>query len=197
MHFRLRRRQQFRIGAACLAAACGAVVCVAPALAAQEPGPAVFDSIGTQALANARAPGFSLAIVRYGRIVYARGFGIADLARNTPVAANTRFAIGSLSKEFAAAAILRLVERDSLSLDAHLADFLPAMPNARQITLRELLNQTSGLHNFPRTDEHDWPLRDARSSRRCTCARAAPATPRRLARPHPIRAPARSRRSSR
>ncbi|MGH7625962.1 MAG: serine hydrolase domain-containing protein, partial [Gemmatimonadaceae bacterium] len=129
MHFRRRRRSW--IGAACLAAAWGAALSTAPALVAQDPGPAVFDSIGAQSLANARAPGFSVAIVRHGRIVYARGFGFADLARKTPVAATTRFAIGSLSKQFAAAAILRLVERDSLSLDDHLADFLPAMPNAR------------------------------------------------------------------
>lgn len=156
MHFR--RRRQSWIGAVCLAAAWGTAPGSAPGLAAQEPGGATFDSIGAQSLANARAPGFSLAVVRHGRIVYARGFGIADLARRTPVTAGTRFAIGSLSKQFAAAAILRLVERDSLSLDDHLANYLPEMPNAQRITLRELLNQTSGLHNFPRTDEHHWPL---------------------------------------
>lgn len=156
MHFR--RGRPSWIGAVCLAAACWTAPGSAPGLAAQEPGRATFDSIGAQSLANARAPGFSLAVVRQGRIVYARGFGIADLARRTPVTAGTRFAIGSLSKQFAAAAILRLVERDSLTLDEHLADYLPDMPNAQRITLRELLNQTSGLHNFPRTDEHHWPL---------------------------------------
>ena len=154
----LDRRRHRWIGAARLAAAWGIALGGAPGLMAQIPGRATFDSIGAQSLANARAPGFSLAVVRQGRIVYARGFGIADLARRTPVDAGTRFAIGSLSKQFAAASILRLVERDSLTLDDHLADYLPGMPNAQRITLRELLNQTSGLHNFPRTDEHHWPL---------------------------------------
>ncbi len=154
----LRRRGHSWIGAACLAAALGTVPASTIGLAAQDPGRATFDSIGAQSLANGRAPGFSMAVVLHGRIVYARGFGIADLARRTPVATGTRFAIGSLSKQFVAAAILRLVERGSLSLDDHLAGYLPRMPKAQRITVRELLNQTSGLHNFPRTDEHHWPL---------------------------------------
>jgi CubicO group peptidase (beta-lactamase class C family) len=135
----------------------GAMTLVPPARS-QEPTRTTFDSIGARELAEGTAPGFSMVVVHDARVAYARGFGVADVARKTPVTPNTRFAIGSVSKQFAAASILLLAERHRLSLDDKLAAYLPAMPNADRITVRELLNQTSGLHNYPRLGEHPWPL---------------------------------------
>lgn len=116
-----------------------------------------FDRIGTDVLAWNQAPGFSFAVVFNDKLVYAKGFGVADVRRNIPVDARTRFAIGSITKQFTAASILLLAQRGKLALDDLLAKHLPNFPNANGITLRMLLNQTSGLHNYPSLDEHHWP----------------------------------------
>jgi len=62
----------------------------------------------------------------------------------------------SLTKQFTAVAALQLVRQGKLSLDDRLKKFLPKLPNASSITIRELLNQTSGLHNYP-NPQHEWP----------------------------------------
>jgi CubicO group peptidase (beta-lactamase class C family) len=116
-----------------------------------------LDRIGAAALATQTAPGFSLAIVHDGTVVYAKGFGFADVARNEPVTPQTRFAVGSLTKQFTAAAILLLAQRGRLSLADRLAAHVPSIPSGDAITLRMMLHQTSGLHNYP-TSEHPWPL---------------------------------------
>jgi D-alanyl-D-alanine carboxypeptidase len=142
-----------------------ALALASPALAGAadvaDPPAAAFDAIGARALAKQGAPGFAFAVVHRGRTVYARGFGLANVARNEPVTAGTRFAIGSISKQFTAAAVLQLRGAGKLRLDDPLARYLPSLPNANAITLRMLLNQTSGLHNYPLTTEHPWPLTGA------------------------------------
>ncbi len=116
-----------------------------------------FDRIGAEALVTQKAPGFSLAIARNGKLVYANGFGLADIARNIAVTPQTRFAVGSVTKQFTAAAILLLAERGKLALSDRLETHVPGIPNGEAITLRMLLNQTSGLHNYPQMSEHAWP----------------------------------------
>lgn len=116
-----------------------------------------FSQMGRDALAAKSAPGISMAVVHDGRIVYEGGFGLADVAASVPVNAQTRFAIGSLTKQWTAAAILLLVQQHRLHLNDTLAKFVPSLPNARTMTLRMLLNQTSGLHNYPILSEHPWP----------------------------------------
>jgi len=128
---------------------------------AAEPPNAVFDRIGTDALATHKAPGFSFVVVHDGKVVYAKGFGLADAEHTVAVEPATRFAIGSLTKQFTAAAMLLLAQRGRLALDDPLAKYLPSFPNARAITLRMLLNQTSGLHNYPLLTEHRWPTSGA------------------------------------
>ena len=123
-----------------------------------DPPRAAFDAIGARALAKQGAPGFAFAVVHRGRTVYARGFGLANVSRNEPVTAGTRFAVGSISKQFTAAAVLQLRDAGKLGLDDPLARYLPSLPNANAITLRMLLNQMSGLHNYPSMAEHPWPL---------------------------------------
>lgn len=128
-----------------------------PVIHAEVPA-SVFDGIGNDALAAKKAPGFVLAVVRDGTLTYAKGFGYADIGRRIRVETATRFAIGSITKQFTAVAVLLLAERGALALDDPLSKYYPAFPNASAITLQMLLNQTSGLHNYPRTDEHAWPL---------------------------------------
>jgi CubicO group peptidase (beta-lactamase class C family) len=138
-----------------------AVPSFAGAAEVADPSAATFDAIAARASAKNGAPGFAFVVVHRGRTVYARGFGLADVARNQPVTPDTRFVIGSVSKQFTAAAVLQLRDAGKLRLDDPLARYLPAMPNANAITLRMLLNQTSGLHNYPSTLEHEWPLTGA------------------------------------
>lgn len=126
-----------------------------------DPPAAAFDAIGARTMASGDAAGLAWAVVHRGRVVYERGLGVADVASGTPVTPNTRFAIGSLTKQFTAVAILTLRDARKLSLDDPLARYLPQLPNAKSITLRMLLNQTSGLHNYPLTTEHPWPLHGA------------------------------------
>ena len=140
-----------------------AVLCsaVGRAGSVSEPGAAAFDAIATDALATQKAPGFAFAVVHDGKIVYRNGFGVADVAAATPVTPQTRFAVGSITKQFTAAAILLLAQRGTLKLDDSLATYLPSFPDARAITLRMLLDQTSGLHDYPLMTEHDWPYQGA------------------------------------
>jgi D-alanyl-D-alanine carboxypeptidase len=128
------------------------------ALALTGPDTATIYNIGKAAYDQNRAPGFSLAVWYKGQVVFAHGYGYADLASRAPVTPDTRFSVGSITKQFTAASILLLAERGKLSPDDRLSRFLPEMPNADKITLRMLLNQTSGLHNYPLTSEHNWPL---------------------------------------
>ncbi len=100
-------------------------------------------------MAAQRIPGLALGIVENDRIVYLRGFGKADDS-GRPVTPKTPFIIGSLSKSFTALAIMQLVEEGKVELDAPVQRYLPWFRVADEaasaaITVRHLLNQTSGL----------------------------------------------------
>ncbi len=113
--------------------------------------------IAAKAFARHFTAGLAVAVVQGGRIRYAEGFGSADPSGTLPVTPQTPFAIGSLTKQFTAAIALQLVEQRKLALDESIARWLPMLPNARTITVRELLAQTSGLHDYPYLAEHPWP----------------------------------------
>jgi D-alanyl-D-alanine carboxypeptidase len=130
-------------------------------LVAPPPDATFFQGIGSRALATGAAPGIALAVVYNGRIVYEDGFGFANVATNESVTPNTRFAIGSLTKQLTAAAIMLLVEERKVSLSDELSTYVPSLPGAGRITLRMLLDQNSGLHNYPWLNEHAWPTRGA------------------------------------
>jgi len=132
-----------------------------PLSAAPLPDSSFLQGIGSRALATGAAPGIALAVAYKGRIVYEGGFGFANVATNEPVTANTRFAIGSLTKQLTAAAIALLVQERKLSLSDYLSKYVPSLPGAGQITLRMLLDQNSGLHNYPFLAEHAWPTAGA------------------------------------
>jgi len=127
----------------------------------KSPDEKAFDQIGEQVYKEQAAPGFAFLVWSHGSVIFAKGYGFADVASKTAVTPDTRFAIGSISKQFTAAAVLSLAQQGKLSLDDKLAKYLPDMPNADKITLRMLLNQDSGLHNYPLTTEHNWPMSGA------------------------------------
>jgi D-alanyl-D-alanine carboxypeptidase len=85
-------------------------------------------------------------VVRDGQPVLAKGYGYADLAERVPASASTIYRLASITKQFTAAAILRLAEEGKLSLDDRISDYLPDYPApGRRITIRNLLSHTSGI----------------------------------------------------
>ncbi len=96
--------------------------------------------------------GMSVAIAKNGVILYAQGYGYADLSTCQPVHPATEFQIGSVTKQFTAAAVLQLQNAGALNIDSPVTTYLGSYPFDPRITLRMLLNQTSGLQdylNFP------------------------------------------------
>ena len=105
-----------------------------------------MDSAAAGALREIRAAGFSIAVVRDGEPVLAKGYGYADLAERVPASANTIYRLASITKQFTAAAILHLAEEGRLSLEDRISDYLPDYPApGRRITIRHLLSHASGL----------------------------------------------------
>lgn len=106
-----------------------------------------IDAIVAAELRAHRAPGVAVGVVESGRLVYARGFGTASLSRRVVVSPGTQFGIGQISVQFTAAAILLLAQDGKLKLDDTVTQYLPEVTIARYVTIRELLDQTSGLPN--------------------------------------------------
>ena len=95
------------------------------------------------------SPGASVMVIHRGKVLVAKGYGLANLEDKTPCSADTNYRLASVTKQFTALAVLILAERKKLSLDERLTDFFPEFPPCgRQITLRQLLNHTSGLLDY-------------------------------------------------
>ncbi len=109
-------------------------------------------------------PGLSIAIVNRSQVTFSKGYGHSSDGQ--PITANTPFAIASLSKGFTALAIMQLVEAGKIRLDSSVCHYLPSFPVcSAQITVRQLLNQTSGLsdHLFPEMQYYTQPTNLAES----------------------------------
>ena len=107
------------------------------------------DSAATAAVNDKRTAGVSVAVVKDGRTVLAKGYGFADLENDVPATAETVYRIGSITKQFTSAAIMRLAEQGKLSLDDTLQKFLPNFPTqGNRVTVRHLLNHTSGIKSY-------------------------------------------------
>ncbi len=113
--------------------------------------PAVVDKISSE-LQKSGAPSVSVAIVTGGKLTLAQGFGKADIATGRASEPSTRYAVGSISKEFTAAIILLLQEQGKLSLDDRVSKYFPDLTRANEITIRELLSHTSGYEDFAPQD---------------------------------------------
>jgi D-alanyl-D-alanine carboxypeptidase len=101
------------------------------------------------ALTRPGAVGISVAVARNGKVLVEQGAGIADLEFNVPANRETSFRIGSVTKQFTAAAIMKLVEQGKLALDDDIARYAPEFNSGRRkITIRQLLNHASGVPNY-------------------------------------------------
>ena len=120
-----------------------------------EPLAVRLDRIAEAALENGPVAGLSIAVFSGGEPVFANGYGSADLAAQRPATAATLYDIASVSKPFTALAILKLVGEGKLGLGQTLSELLPEFPNpdqGRRITVRQLLNHTSGLSDYLAAD---------------------------------------------
>jgi len=144
-----RRSAFIAIGLVCIVGGC-----------ARTPNPAfphnqALDSLGNAALVDGPLVGLSIAVAQGGEVVYEKGFGVTDLESSSPASAATVYNIASTAKILAAATVMHLVESGSVSLEDTLGELLPDMPQLEavgDVTLRQLLNMTSGLEDYVGAD---------------------------------------------
>lgn len=126
-------------------------------LCAQSDPTSQVDSLVAAEMRWQRTPGVSLAVVRDGRIVLAKGYGLANIEHQVPVKPETIFQSGSVGKQFTATLIMMLAEAGKLSLDDPITRYFPEGPEAwRAITVRHLLTHTGGTTDYP--DDFDFRL---------------------------------------
>ncbi len=107
------------------------------------------DAFVTEQMSQFHIPGLSLVIVRDGKIIKAKGYGLANVELNVAAKPDTAYEIGSVTKQFTSTAIMLLVEENKIKLDAPIGDYLTDIPAVWQpITVRQLLNQTSGIKDY-------------------------------------------------
>jgi CubicO group peptidase (beta-lactamase class C family) len=100
-------------------------------------------------LADVRSPGAAVLVRENGRTVFQRGYGVRDLRTQKAIDSQTNFRLASCTKQFTAMAIMLLVHDGKLRYDDHLTDVFPEFPDyGRAITIRNLLNHTSGLPDY-------------------------------------------------
>src|SRR5215471_14193755 len=95
-------------------------------------------------------PGLSLAVVENGKIVLAKGYGLANVELQVSVTPETLFQSGSMGKQFTATAVMMLVEDGKIGLDDKITRFFTNAPDSwTNVTIRQLLSHTGGFGNFP------------------------------------------------
>jgi CubicO group peptidase (beta-lactamase class C family) len=108
-----------------------------------------IDTFVRSEIERQQIPGASVVVMHHGRSVKAAGYGLANLEHRVPVGASTVFESGSIGKQFTAVAVMLQVEAGKLSLGDSLRKFFPSAPAAwSKISIRHLLNHTSGIPNY-------------------------------------------------
>ncbi len=113
--------------------------------------PSLTEKISAE-LQKSGAPSVSVAVVTDGKLTLAQGFGKADISTGRVSDASTRYAVGSMSKQFTAAIVLLLQEQGKLSLDDRVSKYFPDLTRAGEITIRQLLSHTSGYEDYAPQD---------------------------------------------
>jgi CubicO group peptidase (beta-lactamase class C family) len=127
------------------------VILIGAFLCPAQPGTAAkIDRYVKAEMARQKIPGLSLAVLRNGRVVLLKSYGLANVEHRVPVKPETIFQSGSIGKQFTAAAVMMLIEEGKLSLADKITKFFPDAPPAwSNITVRNLLNHTSGMGDYP------------------------------------------------
>ena len=131
-----------------------AVVLLSIAAHAQSPlspdAKAKIDTAVTQVLSSTKVPSASIAVVKDGRIAYLQAYGLARLNPPMEATPQMQYSIGSISKQFTAAAVLLLAQEGKLTLEDPVSKYLPQLTRAKEVTIRMLLSHTSGYQDY-------WP----------------------------------------
>ena len=126
------------------------VLLLSTACLAQESYEKKIEEYLSKEMQAQQIPGVALAVVKDGKIVLARGYGLANVEHQVPVKPETIFQSGSTGKQFTATAVMMLVEEGKLSLEDKITKYFPDAPESwGKVTLRHLLTHTSGMTDYP------------------------------------------------
>lgn len=109
-----------------------------------------IDAVAQSTLAQTGVPSASIAVVQDGTITYLQAYGDASVDPHKNAARDMRYSVGSISKQFTAAAVLLLAEDGKLLLDDAISRFVPNLMRGNEVTIRQLLSHTSGYQDY-------WP----------------------------------------
>jgi CubicO group peptidase (beta-lactamase class C family) len=138
------------IPACLLAASAGIILLVVTPGAAQDNISAEVDRYIKDEMRKQHIPGLSLAVIKAGQIILAKGYGFANVEHQVPVKLETIFQSGSVGKQFTATAVMILVEEGKIKLDESISKYLKNTPKGWQgITVRHLLTHTAGMIIYP------------------------------------------------
>ncbi|MBC8485640.1 MAG: beta-lactamase family protein [Candidatus Cloacimonetes bacterium] len=120
---------------------------------------AKMDSLFKRIENNEKGMG-SISIFKNKNEIYQNSFGFADIENKIRSTKKTKYRIGSFSKTFTATIIMQLIDENKLSLDTKLGEFYPDIPNAKKITIEQLLRHRSGLYNLTNSEDYqNWMVK--------------------------------------
>lgn len=146
MQFRKRSHHFAKIGSLFLLLVAGSAIDLASETTHLDAIDAIFTAAGVK---SDHSPGAAVLVVKDGRVLFERAYGVTDLRSLHKIDARTNFRLASVTKQFTAMAIMLLVHDGKLRYDDRLTDFFPDFPDyGRAITIRNLMNHTSGLVDY-------------------------------------------------
>lgn len=153
-------------------AACGRAPAPPPAASAPAVEPPTLGSLSPEDLdrfisatvAAQHAVGVTVGVMKDGQVIFAKGYGLARLADKTPVATETLFAVGSVTKQFTCSVALQLQQEGKLSFDDRIARYEPGLTRAADITVRDIAGMVSGYRDYYPLDFVDRPMAAPRPS---------------------------------
>lgn len=130
------------------------------------------DAVLEGAMAHQHLPGLSVAVAIDGRIVYARGYGYRNVPQRLPANAHTVYNIASTTKQFVAAAIMRLQQQGLLNVNDRLSKYYTGYRYAGRVTLRQILTHTSGIPDY--LDQSNLPAHATAAQQAAAIAKLPP-----------------------
>jgi CubicO group peptidase (beta-lactamase class C family) len=134
-----------------LAVTAGIILLFVAPYSARDGIPAKVDEYIKAEMQKQRVPGLSLAVIKDGQVVLAKGYGIANVEHEVPVKPETIFQSGSVGKQFTATAVMMLVEEGKIGLNDKINKYFTDAPESwKEITVRHLLTHTAGTTDYPK-----------------------------------------------
>src|SRR5437879_7794200 len=125
---------------------------------------ASIDSVIQATMHDRGLVGVSVGVAQDGKIIFSHGYGVRSLSKRAPVALETMFAIGSVTKQFTCSALLLLAQEKKLSLDDRVSQYMPNLTRAGDITLLELGHNVSGYSDYYTLDFVDREMLEPRAA---------------------------------